>query len=806
MKKKERKKEKKAFPKRRFPGKRLAQTAVLLGCLGGLLLLCGGNQVLGGSPRPGGVAQSIADWAGFRRIRYYAPPQDAEGYYLLATKEDFRWFIRMAREKEPAVNVRLAADIVLNDTTGWEDWADMPPDNSYQPIEHYHGHFDGNGHALEGFYAADGRSWLAFPFYILEEDARITGLTIRNSVFQTAYEDCAYEDSDGETDVVIASALCYANYGVIENCQVEARVIGAWDAGGIVGMNYGQMSGCKFTGTVEAGADQNTEAPENRLAPNTLYAGGICRFNGGSIRDCVNEGTVTLDFLSDDFPIYDYAAGGIAGRVAGAGGIEACRNAGNVTSVQLAGGIAGASWGRIVRCQNEGKVHVEQAEREYRETLISAGICASNGGRIVNCLNAGAVTVNQKSLAFRPPVYGVACNVVNPDKGTITDSYYVKEKAAQEYRQSGVTKLSLADEADFPAYISGEKKRQERDGVSFAQYYDEEFADVALYPGMDQHLNRDVEMTDVIYGDDIIHLGFGPEEDINYVVQPGDSLWGIAKAFYGDGRFVGNIISENPCLRDEVLMPGQEIIVRHMDRAVYRRRDEEGFGLSYWGLPSGERFPTRDITAKPIDWYYGTMRFAASAGLDTLWPKTQKDLGQFFLQADEIHIFCRVDVNPEGDFFEGRWEKTRERIEESAAANCGESVECFEFKRYQMDNGENLYCYSFVLFKKEERLLCTVAYRLCDNMLAEFIGVEPLEAYEGVSCEDLRMHEVMDRVPYLAVIVDTRSKIEEAQWDAESFYGRENWPFPQLHNPFALAQVYDREAECVPYVLFTGVQ
>lgn len=122
---------KKDFLKWRFSGKRLAQTAVLLGCLGGLLLLCGGNQVLGGSSRLGGVVQSIADWAGFRRIRYYAPPQDAEGYYLLATKEDFRWFIRMAREKEPAVNVRLAADIVLNDTTEWEDWADMPPDNSY---------------------------------------------------------------------------------------------------------------------------------------------------------------------------------------------------------------------------------------------------------------------------------------------------------------------------------------------------------------------------------------------------------------------------------------------------------------------------------------------------------------------------------------------------------------------------------------------------------------------------------------------------------------------------------------------------
>lgn len=68
------------------------------------------------------------------------------------------------------------------------------------------------------------------------------------------------------------------------------------------------------------------------------------------------------------------------------------------------------------------------------------------------------------------------------------------------------------------------------------------------------------------------------------------------------------------------------------------------------------------------------------------------------------------------------------------------------------------------------------------------------------------MHEVMARVPYMAAVVDTRPKIEEVQWDTEAFYGRESWPFPQLHNPFALAQAYERDAECVPYVLFTGLQ
>ena len=282
LKKKEEKKGENFFSEWRFSGKRLAQSAVLLGCLGGLLLFCGGNQVLSGNLRLSRAVQSAADGAGFRRWKYYAPPQDAEGYYLLRTKEDFRWFVRTAREKDPAVNVRMTADISLNDTQGWENWADTPPDNGYAPIVSYSGHFDGDGHALKGYYAVNG-NWLPFLFTTLEEEAKITDLTIRDSLFQTTYEDCVYEDNEGKTDVVTASALCFANYGVIKNCEVQAKVKGAWDAGGIVGINYGQMKGCKFTGSVEAGVDQSTAAPENSVTKHSLFAGGICRSIGAAL-------------------------------------------------------------------------------------------------------------------------------------------------------------------------------------------------------------------------------------------------------------------------------------------------------------------------------------------------------------------------------------------------------------------------------------------------------------------------------------------------------------------------------------------
>lgn len=703
------------------------------------------------------------------------PKQDADGYYLLSTKEDFMWFI--SRDRDPHTNVRLANDLVLNDTEGWEDWADTPPENEYGSIPNYYGHFDGNGHVLEGYCTPYGK-WLSSIFMVLEEDARVTDLTIRNSLFQTDYEDCAYEDESGKTDVVTAAALCFANCGVIENCEVQAKVVGAWDAGGIAGINYGQMRNCKFVGSVEAGTDQDTEAPENTFSKHSMFAGGICRSNLGSIQNCVNEGTVTLGAISDTFYVHDFAAGGISGQNAEGGSIEESRNMGDVTSVQLAGGIVGAGRGDIYKCQNDGAVHIEQEERDYVETLVSAGICASNGGTVDTCVNTGAVTINQKILSFRTPVYGVACNTVNPEKGTVENSFYLKEKTEQVYPQRGVRGLSADEIQKFSAYFSGEKRLEWEDFLDFLGFvpYDPETQS----------------------GDgDYVHLGFGPAEDVTYEVAAGDNLWNIAKHYFGDGRYYHNLEWANPELVGGVLLPGMQITVPHRDLAAVRRYDEEGFGWAFCGLPSGETFPTRYVLSKPINWYYGSTNFAAGAGLETLWPKTPDAA-----ESEDIRIFYRMDANPDGDFFKDSWLEVQERIRESAAAYWGKSVDTFAFDRYTLDNGENLYCYSFVVYRKDEKLVCQTAYRLCDNMLVEMIGVQPLDPRWEVG----QSHDVLLRVPYMAAFVDTSAKIEETQFDPETFYGRENWDFPQLHNPFAIALAYDKDAECSPYMLFTGAQ
>lgn len=699
------------------------------------------------------------------------PEQDADGYYRLCTKEDFKWFISAVSHGDTDINVRLNNDLVLNDTSDWESWGDTPPENQFYPINYYKGHFDGGGFALEGYYSKAAETWQAFIFTVLEEEAKITDLHIRNSFFRTTYEDSFYEDDDGRTDVVTASALCFSNYGIIEGCDVHAKVMGAWSAGGIVGINYGQMINCHFSGSVEAGLAQNTEKPENGLGTSTLYAGGICRSNQGMIRNCLNDGQITLGTLPEDYYM-TYAAGGIAGRVSSEGMIEDSENTGSVECVQLAGGIAGASWGNIARCINSGDIHVEQAGWEHTESLISAGICASNGGTIDTCLHKGSATINQSLLSFYAPVYGIACNIVNPDKGTITNCYYLKENTVQDYRQSGVYKLSSDDMADFSACLAGDKKMEDIDTWELLSVLPD-------YPGTDE--------------DDYIRLGFGPAENTYYEVKPGDNLWDIAETYYGSGSSYDLLEREMAGGADLPLAPGERIMVPHKDYYLLRANDEAGIGWAYCELPSGESCPAHFIAAKPIDWYYGSMDFDAGAGFDVMWPK-DKEQGRDVPAAD-IRILYRFDGNPDGDFF-ADWEAVQQSIRQSAEAWCGDMVDSLRFYCYTLDNGENLYGYSFRLYRRTDTLQCAVFYRIREGFLAEYIGIEPVQ-------EDWH---VLERVRYLAAGIDNALTVLETQSDCEAFYGMENWDFPMLHNPFAVALAYSKDAECSSYMLFTGAQ
>lgn len=696
-----------------------------------------------------------------------APRQDADGYYLLRSKDGFEWFIDEVRNGNKEINVRLDADIILNDVSDWENWDTVPPENSYLCMLYYNGCFDGNGYALIGYYSRQETA----VFLNLEEQSRVTDLRIEKSVFQTSYEESCYLDDDGEINVVPASGLCYANYGHIENCDMEADVLGAWSAGGFAVLNCGEIKGCRFSGIVESGRYFCDDRGEDRWAVETIYTGGICRSNRGSISDCVNEGSITALAISGEYYM-NYAAGGIAGTVSDEGSIAGSRNTGRVECAQLAGGIAGASTGKILNCSNSGSVHVEQADLSYTNSLITAGICASNGGLVSSCFNTGQITVRQNWLSFFAPIYGIACNIVNPKEGYTENCYYLPDSAMQDYRQSGVYKLSSTEMAYVEDFLS------EGQGIEDIDTW-ELLTSIPDYPGTDEN--------------DYIHLHLGPEREYVYTVEPGDSLWGIAAAFYGDGIYYPYLDREGSS-EDKHIYPGEHIRIKGQEYYLLHANNEEGFTTCYCELASGEKCPTRFFAAKPVDWYYGYVHFPASSGWDVMWPK--KENGGRDEAAAGIRIFYRVDANPQGDFFADDWESVKKSMESSAELYCGSAIDGLRFYRYELDGREAIYGLSFRLYREDGNWNCAVFYRIRDGLLAEFVGMEP----------DGENWNVLERTRYLAARIEEGPAIQEQEYTGEEFYGKDGWEFAVLHNPFATVMEYDADAECSSYVLFTGVQ
>ena len=215
------------------------------------------------------------------------------------------------------------------------------------PIPTFSGSFDGKGHSISGLHLkTDGSHQGLFRY--LREEGSIRDLRVSGSI-------------SPETGRCQIGGIVGVNYGTISGCSFDGGVSGLNAVGGIAGENYGTIRDCAAFGTVDG----------------KRMTGGIAGYSEGLIADCrnaarvnttISESAIQLEDLrvsalstaelthaEDENVVSD--SGGIVGYSKGI--VRSCRNLGDIGYPHFGynvGGIAGRQSGYMTACENWGQV------------------------------------------------------------------------------------------------------------------------------------------------------------------------------------------------------------------------------------------------------------------------------------------------------------------------------------------------------------------------------------------------------------------------------------------------------------------
>ena len=237
--------------------------------------------------------------------------QDGD-FYLISNADELRLFASMVNGGQTSINGKLTADILLNNTEGWENWGSNAPANSWTPIgsgsQPFTGTLDGDGHSVSGIYINSEADYQGLVGY-LGSGGALQNLGVKASYIK------------GGNAV---GSLCGLNYGTLTNCYNIGSVesTGA-EAGGVCGTSTsGNVSNCYNTGSV------------------TGYkrVGGVCGGNSGTVTNCYNTGSVEGNEI----------VGGVCGRNSST--VTNCYNSGSVEGNYSVGGVCGNSFGNVTNC------------------------------------------------------------------------------------------------------------------------------------------------------------------------------------------------------------------------------------------------------------------------------------------------------------------------------------------------------------------------------------------------------------------------------------------------------------------------
>ena len=232
-------------------------------------------------------------------------------------------------------------------------------DIDFSSIPSFGGTFLGQGHTISGLSLSGGSNHMGLFRYIQEEgsvyqlsvsgsanaESFHSGLSLLAGFNNGVIDNCHVSGSINGGEKSGSIAGINGSTGVILNCSASGSICGKHLIGGIAGENLGSISGCQNHCDVNIVAEDNnidlssinldaalTDILTTENAASVTDIGGIAGSNSGSIRACVNDGSV-------GYPHVGYNIGGIAGSQSGY--IEGCINYGLLNGRKDIGGIAG---------------------------------------------------------------------------------------------------------------------------------------------------------------------------------------------------------------------------------------------------------------------------------------------------------------------------------------------------------------------------------------------------------------------------------------------------------------------------------
>lgn len=296
--------------------------------------------------------------------------------------------------------ILLTADIVLNDTSDWENWENSAPNNTWTPIGNssnkFSDTFDGQGHTVSGVYINSENKYqglfghnegtiknIGVTESYIKGEYSVGGVCGLNNTLRGTISNC-YNSGTVIGNCYVGGVCGSDSYGTISNCYNTGTISGNLEVGGVCGWKTGTISNCYNTGTING--DKNV--------------GGVCGFSGdGSISNCYNTGTINGDSYVGGVCGYNYS-----------GTISNCYNTGTISGYEEVGGLCGYNNGTISNCYNTETISGHEGV---------GGLCGENYSTISNCYNSGIVSGDW--------LVGSVCgyNLY----GTISNCYYLEDTA-----------------------------------------------------------------------------------------------------------------------------------------------------------------------------------------------------------------------------------------------------------------------------------------------------------------------------------------------------------------------------------------